>query len=101
MFVLSFNVVVNFVRAFHQKKQSAGDQNYGAAGDFETANGKERTSERVTQVIESSSRMRMSMAQTEANSACLLLLMCGEFPRQYRDENDVVDSQDEFENCQR
>src|SRR4029453_19481758 len=45
MFVLSLNVVVNFVRALHEKKQSAGHQNYGAAGDFETRNSKERMRE--------------------------------------------------------
>ena len=37
--------------------------------------------------------------KTEANSACSLLLMCREFSGQDRDENDVVDAEDEFENC--
>src|SRR5687767_2948978 len=96
-----FELVVDLVRALSEEEQTTEDQDQVAAGDLLAEDGKPR----LCQADDPRERKEQQDAgdhgaeEPQAPRAWLLFLR--QFPRENRDEDDVVDAKDDLEERQR
>ena len=99
--LLAFELVVNLVRALGDQEEAADDENQVAAGNLLA----ERGEERGGQPHHPRNRQQQADAdehrQRQAQLARPLALLLRQLPRQDRDEDDVVDAEDDLEDGQR
>ena len=101
MALLAFEAVVNLERRLGQQEQAAAEQNQVAAREPLSNSVKSGAVSRMIQASDISSRMRMIIAAASPRRRALRLLAVGQLAGENRDEDDVVDAEDDFEKRER
>ena len=97
----ALELVVNLVGRLGEQEQAAADQDQVAAGDVPPEDVNSGSVSRAIQVIENSSASAHHHRGDQADAARALLLLLRQLGRQDRDEDDVVDPENDLQERQR
>ena len=96
----SLEVVMNFMGSLGQEEQPTDDQDQVASGDLVAEDGEQGCCELDDPGKEEQEDDAHDHRQSQTDHAALLSLILGESARENRDEDDVVDPQDDFQRGQ-
>src|SRR5215813_12553887 len=101
MSLLAFKFHMDLVRTLAEQKYAPDEEDEVTARDLLPEHGKERRSEADDPGQREEQRDPQQHGQPQSQGACPRLLCRREFPHEDRDEDDIVDSEHEFERGER
>jgi hypothetical protein len=99
--VLPFERAVNLVHAFPQQEQTSGEQDHVSTREILIEYGKPRFSQRHHPRDREQQADARDRRDSEAERSCTSALRFGQATDEYRDEDDVVDTEHDLERSER
>ncbi|MNL70121.1 hypothetical protein D3C87_1950750 [compost metagenome] len=93
---MTFQPFMQFHRTLEQQEKTAEQKDQVTAGNFEAGDGEKRCRQRHNPGDGGKQYKAHAERQAEADKACLLALVFGQFVGKDRDEDEIVDAEDDF-----